>query len=172
VWALAGAEIEMLAGEPREAERELRRAYETLEAMGESGVRAVVAAMLASALCAQGRDEESWELVRLTEKIADPADVFPQVLERTTRARLLVRANEPERAEEVAREALALAATTDCVSLHADGRVALATALAHSGRHDEARELLEEARAIHEAKGNVVAATRLAESLVTEPQPL
>jgi tetratricopeptide (TPR) repeat protein len=169
VWALFGAEIELLAGDPPAAEAELQRAYDTLEAMGESGARAVVAAMLASALCTQGRDDESWEFVRLTEEIAEPGDLFPQVLERTTRARLLVRQNELERAEEVGRESLVLAGATDCLALHADARVALATVLAHSGRVEEAGELLDEARAIHEAKGNLVAAGRLAGSLVKLP---
>jgi class 3 adenylate cyclase/tetratricopeptide (TPR) repeat protein len=172
VWALFGAEIELLAGDPPAAEAELQRAYDTLEAMGESGARAVVAAVLAHALCVQERDDESWELVGLTEEITDPSDLFPQVLERTTKARLLVRQNAAGPAEEIAREALALAESTDCLALHAHARLALATALSHSGRHDEARELLDQARAIHEAKGNVVAAEHVAESLVTLPQPL
>ena len=171
VSALYGAEIELLAGDPPAAESELRRAYETLEAMGESGTRAVVAALLAFALCSQERDDESWALIELAEEITDPGDLFPLVLERTTRARLLARQGATGPAEEMARDALALAATTDCVSLHAHTRLALATALAQAGRHDDARELIDQARAIHQAKGNLVAAERVA-ALVALTQPL
>ena len=51
--SLVGGEIETLAGDPAAAERELRRGYDTLERMGERGLRSTLAAFLARAIAAR-----------------------------------------------------------------------------------------------------------------------
>ena len=58
VRSFAPAAVELLAGDADAAADELRWAYDTLEAMGERGVRATVAAFLARAQVAAGRHEE------------------------------------------------------------------------------------------------------------------
>jgi len=170
--ALAGADIELLAGDLDAAGRELRLGYEMLEEMGESGVRGVVAAYLAAVLLEQGQDAAAEEFASIATDIAEEDDIVVQILQRVTRARILVRSGALEVAESLAREALELAAPTDFPAMQADARVALATVLSQGGRDDEARELLEQARRIHEEKGNVAAARRLGEPLVRLPDPL
>jgi class 3 adenylate cyclase/predicted ATPase len=163
---LQGGEIELLAGDLDAAERELRLGYEMLQEMGESGVRGVVAAYLAAVLLEQDKDEAAEQFVSISVDVAENDDIVAQILWRTTKTRLLVRRGEVERAESLAREALELASETDFPAMQADARVALANVLAHSGQDEAAQGLLEEARRIHEQKGNVAAAKRLAESLL------
>ena len=57
--------VEMLAGDPAAAERELRRDFEALSAMGERYVLSTVAVELARAVGAQGRQEEALGLTRV-----------------------------------------------------------------------------------------------------------
>ncbi|MBD0338101.1 MAG: AAA family ATPase [Thermoleophilia bacterium] len=167
VTALLGAEIELLAGDAEAAERELRAAYRTLEAMGETGNRAVVSAQLALVLAAQGRDDEAWRFARLAGEIGELGDAFAAVLERSARARLLTRADELGRAAESAGEALSLAEATDCPNLRTTAALALAEALAAGGDLEQSRSLLERARAAFEAKGNLVESNRVAALLVS-----
>ena len=163
---LDGAQIEILAGDLEAAERELRLGCSMLEEMHESGVRAVIAAHLAAVLCEQGKDEEAGSVLEIAARIAEEDDLASQVVQCTTRARLLVRAGDAERAEPAAAKAVELAEPTDFPALQADAYVALATVRAYAGADDEARRLLERAHAVHDDKGNVVAAARLAEALV------
>ena len=51
--------VEMLAGDPAAAEREIRPECEMLEGMGETYFLSTMAAMLARAVQEQGRDEEA-----------------------------------------------------------------------------------------------------------------
>src|SRR5205823_10352326 len=55
--ALNASDTELLAGDPEQAELLLRVAYKTLEAADETAIRTSVAAALAQALAAQGRDD-------------------------------------------------------------------------------------------------------------------
>ena len=58
-------DIEMLAGDPAAAEAELREACTVLEQLGEKGFLSTRAALLAHALCAQGRYEEAEPFIDL-----------------------------------------------------------------------------------------------------------
>ncbi|MBA2331484.1 MAG: hypothetical protein H0V94_01670, partial [Actinobacteria bacterium] len=69
-------------------------------------------------------------------------------------------------AERLAREAVAKAAGTDYLNLHGDALARLADVLRLAGRDGEAATAALEAGVLYEAKGNVVAARRLA---VTAP---
>jgi tetratricopeptide (TPR) repeat protein len=170
VTALLGAEIEVLAGDGDGAERELRTAYETLEAMGESGARAVVSASLALVLADEGRDDEAWHFTRLAEEIGEPGDAFAEVLVGTAAARLHLRTGQQERAEARARQALELAQSTDSPMLQTTALRALAAVLESAGEAAEARMLLERALQVFEEKGNLVEARRLAAVLANASQ--
>ena len=161
VTALLGAEIELLAGEPAAAERELRQAYETLAAMGESGARGVVSAALALVLADQARDDEAWRFVELAEEISEQDDAFAAPLERAARARLLARREDLAGAEGVARRGVELAQATDSPMLQVTALLALAEVV---GPVDpaERRSLLERALHVCQAKGNVVEERRVA----------
>jgi class 3 adenylate cyclase/tetratricopeptide (TPR) repeat protein len=158
-----GAQIELLGGDLAAAERELRKADETLEAMGERGVRSTLAGFLADVLCALGKDDEAEQLVSFTEEEASAADVVPQVVWRRVRGRLLARSGDRDRAVELAREAVERAGSTDYLDLRADTLLALAEILAAAGRKEERASTLIEAKHLYDRKGNTVSARRVAE---------
>ena len=168
VGTIFAAEIEMLADDAQSAEHELLYGYRTLEAMGDTGVRAVVAAYLADALWCQGRVEEATAYAAIAAEIADPADIAAQVFERATRARLLTASGDIALAETVAGEAVELAAPTDFLALQAAAALSLADVYLADGREREARAQVERARDLYNVKQNVVAARRLA-ARVAEP---
>src|SRR2546428_9358171 len=80
--------VEWLAGDPAAAERELRWGYESLGQMGAAAeVAPVLAALLAQALYAQGRDEEALRFSELSEEAAAPDDLSAHVQWRAGRRR-------------------------------------------------------------------------------------
>jgi len=158
--SLVPATVELLAGEPNAAVVELRTGYEPLEAMGELGVRSTLAAFLADALCAAGRYGEAEEFARVSEELAASDDLVPQIVWRCAKAKVLVQRGELDDAQALALEAEVLARQTDSADLLPTALESRADALSAAGRLDEAVPLLEEACALHERKGNVVAARR------------
>lgn len=145
--------IELLAGDPEAAERELRSGYETFEAMGETGILSTLAALLAEAVLAQGRDAEAEELTRTSEDAATEEDAASQIAWRTVRAVALSRRGELVEAERLARNAVALAAETDFLAMHADALVALGEVLLAAGDVTRAEGYAAEAALLYEAKG-------------------
>jgi class 3 adenylate cyclase/tetratricopeptide (TPR) repeat protein len=155
--SLVPGAVEMLAGEPAAAELELRSAYETLEAMGEKGVRSIVAAFLGEALYALGEYDEARRFAEISEHTAASNDVVAQILWRGTRAKLVARKGELELAEQIAREAVELAKQTDFLDLRGNACLSLAEVFRLAGS-DEERQALGQALQAFEQKGNVVAA--------------
>jgi class 3 adenylate cyclase/tetratricopeptide (TPR) repeat protein len=153
-------EIEMLAGDPAAAERELRQGFDVADELGEQGFRATAAAALAHALVAQGRLEEADHFAHESELSAAEDDIASQVLWRSARARILGASGAATNAEALAREALALVEQTDDVGMHADTLADLAEVLVSAGDGPGAAESLERAAVLYEAKGNAVAADR------------
>jgi class 3 adenylate cyclase len=151
--ALVPGTIEMLAGDPAAAERELRDGYATLEAMGEVGTRATIAAFLAEAVRAQGRLDDAEELTRLAEATSSREDVITEVTWRSVRARALAGRDQVE-AGVLAGEAWVAAKATDAPELQAAALKAQADVLAASGRDRESAEAVARARTILERKGN------------------
>jgi class 3 adenylate cyclase/tetratricopeptide (TPR) repeat protein len=153
-----GAQIELLAGDPERAARELREANATLEAMGERGVRSTLAGFLADVLCGLGEDDEADRLAAFTEEAAGSADVVPQVLWRRVRARMRARAGDHGTALALAEDAAERAAATDYLDFRADTLLALAEVQGSAGESDAASTALAEAKRLYERKGNIVAA--------------
>jgi tetratricopeptide (TPR) repeat protein len=95
------------------------------------------------------------------------------MLWRRSRAKLLAREGNLERAEALAREAVELAAKTDFLSDHADAFVDLAEIHALGGRRDQALAELEEAAKRYQLKGNLPSLERArsaaAELAITSP---
>jgi predicted ATPase len=150
--------VELLAGEPAAAERELRSGYGTLKEIGEMAWLSTVVAILAEAVYAQGRYDEAEALTRESEELAGSEDSLSQVLWRSVRAKVLARRGEAAEAERLAREAAALAETTDFLHLRWHAQMTLATVLHLAGRAVEAASVAEEAIRLADEKGNAVAA--------------
>jgi DNA-binding SARP family transcriptional activator len=161
---LAGI-VGLLAGDPAAAESHLRRGRAILEEMGDRSGLSTNAAMLAEAVLAQGRDEEALELTVQSEGAAAAEDLPVQVQWRGARAKALARRGELDAAEQLAREAVALAEQTDFLNLHANSLLDLATVLHHSRRLEDAAAAAAAAAALYERKGNLVVAEQ-ARSLV------
>jgi class 3 adenylate cyclase/tetratricopeptide (TPR) repeat protein len=170
--SLASGRVELLAGEPERAERELTRDYEALTAMGERYFLPLVAAHLAQALQAQGRQAEAVTLAIAAQGIADDDDVEAQALWRRVRAKALAGEGRLGEAELLARESVEILAPTDAPVMRADALVDLAEVL--HGATSDRQAALDEALGLYEGKGNAVAAARvraLLGSLVPDAAP-
>jgi tetratricopeptide (TPR) repeat protein len=161
-----GGEIELLAGDPAAAEREL-----DLDRLRMTGVKFHLsdrAAMVAEAVYLQGRYEGAERLTEMSEREAWPEDLSVEVLWRSVRAKALARRGAFEQAERFGREAVALAEKTDSIDqLQAGTRMDLAEVLLLAGRAGEAVPLVRESVELYERKENAVKAAR-ARALLTE----
>ncbi|HXV33385.1 MAG TPA: adenylate/guanylate cyclase domain-containing protein [Gaiellaceae bacterium] len=156
--------VELLAGEPAAAERELRRDFEELSEMGERYFLSTAAGELARAVYAQGRYDEAEELTRVAEELSADDDLTSQALWRSVRGKTLARRGLAGEAEELARAAVGLLEGTDALILQADALEDLAEVLALTAS-DGARECLTEALGRLERKDDVVSAERVRSSL-------
>lgn len=160
--------VEMLAGDPAAAERELRRDFAVLDAMGERYLLSTAAGGLAIALVSQGRVDEAASFAARAEELAAVDDVESQALWRAARARIAGRRGQAEEAERLAWDTVAAVAETSSPWVRSAALLDAAEALAGAGRADVAGSWLEEARRISVAKGDV-ATERLAIARLTAP---
>jgi len=149
--------IAMLAGDPATAETHLRLEYESLGQMGEKGILATTAALLAKAIAAQGqsRYDEAAHLITISRDAGADQDLSAQIIGQGLSARILAgRSHHPEAAE-LARSAVALAAQTDLLSEHADALLDLAHVHAAAGRVPDAHAAATQALHLYQRKGNL-----------------
>ena len=158
-WQMSGY-VESLAGDATAAERALREEYRALEQLQDMSYLATSAAYLADVLYDLGRDDEAVEMTRLTEQLAATDDVHAQVLWRSARAKALARQGQHAPALALAQEAARLAAPLDDWNTRAGALMDLAETMRTCGRSGETADVVEEARRLYEAKGNIVAAQR------------
>src|SRR5207247_1370965 len=133
-------DVELLAQAPAAAVHALQRQREALEAMGDRANLATCAAGLGEAMFEDDRYEEAEHWARTAEALASSDDVPTQFLWRSVRAKLLARAGDAAAAEALAREAVALADTTDSLNQRATAKLDLARVLRTCGRDELAAE--------------------------------
>ena len=150
--------VELLAGDAVAAEREFRRGYEALEALGGEMNVSPLAALLAQALEAQERPVEALRMTEASEQAARPDDLFAHVQWRTARAKALARLGRFGEAERLAREGVRLAEQTDFLIVRADALADLAEVLRRAGRADAGVPVIDDALVLYEAKGSTAAA--------------
>jgi class 3 adenylate cyclase/tetratricopeptide (TPR) repeat protein len=155
--SIDSASVELLAGDPEAALRQLEADDEALAAMGERYLRSSVAALMAQAELAAGHPQRADEYADRCRQLATPEDIEPQAAWRGVRARVLAAAGYIAEAESLARLAVDLTEQTDGLGMQAGALVDLAVVLAASGRIDEANQAASEAIRRYEQKGNVVA---------------
>jgi tetratricopeptide (TPR) repeat protein len=165
--AIAAGFIEAEAGNLIEAERNLRDGGER----GPNSVRndrAYVGPYLARVLCDQGRYQEALEEVTLLDNDARTSlDVDTNIYQLGARARAMAGIGQTDDAERLAREAVAIGATTDCLALHGDALSDLAHVLAATGKLEQAAIAAREAIRLYEAKGFTLAVDRAKTFLLT-----
>ncbi len=159
VQELLSGYIELMAGNPVAAEREMRAAAEGFREIGEGWFLSVTAVDLLRTIYEQGRYEDAFALLETVDETPGP-DCEWLVKRRGVPACLLARHGQIEEGERLAREGVAIAADSEFVVLHADVLLDLAEVLELAGRPEEAREATAEAVSIYERKGNVAAARK------------
>jgi predicted ATPase/class 3 adenylate cyclase len=153
--------VETLAGDPGRAVESLRTACEVLEEAGERAFLSTNAGYLAHALFALGDLAGAERYAALCAETTAVDDALSQTLWRSARAKLLAAAGEHDRAVEYAEDALRAFADDEDINTRADRLTDLAHVLAASGRDPEAAAAaLDQALALYERKGNLVAARR------------
>jgi ATP/maltotriose-dependent transcriptional regulator MalT len=158
----AGA-VELLAGDPAEAERLIRRDVAELERMGAAYLLSTTTALLAQAVAAQGgRDAEAAELVEAGQRVTGDEDVDSAVLLACVRSGLLVRGGDAEAGAAEARRATALLDGADSPVIRAEALLALAQACDAAGDAAAASAARERAAGECRAKGYLVAVERAA----------
>jgi class 3 adenylate cyclase/tetratricopeptide (TPR) repeat protein len=154
-------EIELLAGDPAASERILRELCEQLERAKDFSHLASRASDLAEALVEQGLLEEADEWTHVAERHAATDDLNAQMMWRPVRARIHARRDEFGIAERLAREAVALADSTDDLNRRAKAQRDLGEVLRLAGNGSDAAFAFERALEIYEQKGNLVGVTQV-----------
>ena len=149
---------ELINGHPDRAESELRSEYDRLGEYGETGYRSSVAALLAAAILAQGRNEEAADMAEAALVLSEPDDVDPQVRARTVLAHVLVGRGALSDAHRLACEAADLASTTDFVVLRGEALLALAEVSGSIGDRIGMGDALRDALDLFARKENLVQA--------------
>ncbi len=157
--------VELLTGDPYAAERELRRGYDAVRDMGESGWLSTIAGFLAQALYAQGRFGEAEDFARISQETAGADDVYSQVIGRSVRAKVACRRSALDEGEGLGAEALALAMATDCLQLQGDALMDAAEIAGLARRQEQAVSRIHEALRLYEQKGSLVSSRRAKDEL-------
>ena len=143
--SLSRGPIEILAGRPDDAARELQAAYDTLKGMGEQNFITTVGAYLAEAVRRQGRLDDALGLAAEAAAGAAEDDVPTQVAWRSTRAKGLLEPASAEEATRLAAEAVELANGTDDLAMQGDALLDEAEVLGRHGTTANARASAEAA---------------------------
>jgi class 3 adenylate cyclase/tetratricopeptide (TPR) repeat protein/ketosteroid isomerase-like protein len=152
--------IDLLDADIAGAETRLRGAYDGLREHGLGVDAAQAAAYLGRALLALGRAAEAERLSEESEALAGD-DLQVAIAWRGVRAEALARRGEHERAIELARAAVDLAAGTDGLLHHANARLTYSAALRAAGRDAEADAEQRRAIELWESKGATLLAERV-----------
>ena len=161
--------VELLAGRPEASERHVREGLAILEPTGEKSELSTLTAILAEATYRQGRFDEALDLALQSEAATAPDDLTTRVQLRGAKAKALAGQGRVAEAADVAREAAALAATTDFLNLRGEALLSLGEVLAAAGNPDGAAEVAHQAGELFERKGNLVAGARAREFLEAVP---
>src|SRR5262249_31549837 len=134
---------------------------DSLEQAGERSFLSTATGYLAQALYAVGDLEAAENRAASAAKLGASDDALTQTLSRQVRAKVLAARGRHAEAEEVAREAIALANATDLLNIQADAYSDLADVLVlGGGKVRQAGTALGEALTRYERKGNVVMTER------------
>jgi class 3 adenylate cyclase/tetratricopeptide (TPR) repeat protein len=149
------ARAEMVAGDFRQAEDELRVGYGTLKQMGERGFLSTVAAVLAVVLCEQGRHEEAAPYAQEARELGAADDLTTQLFWRCGQAEVLASRGEIEQARQLIQEGQVLIDGTDSTDDRAVALLSRAAVEKAADNRDGARTALDQAIGLFEAKGDI-----------------
>jgi predicted ATPase/class 3 adenylate cyclase len=163
------------AGDWERGEQALREGCDLLEQMGDKSFLSTAAAYLGEALYRQGQFDEAERQSRISEELGSSDDRLNEASWRALRAKVLAARGELGPAEALAREAVAIAETTDYFEVAAGAWLDLAEILHASGNTRDTALAAQEALTRYEEKGNLVGslrATKLLHLGDTPSQPI
>jgi tetratricopeptide (TPR) repeat protein len=160
-----------MAGNLEGAEAEIRTGYGILVRLGESGGRSTAAVNLARVLVTANRPEEAEDFLRISEETAAGDDLATQVPLRLIRAKLQAERGQPDEAESLIGEALALLEGTDDLEARAEALLTLARVLGGTQKTPRAVAAVEEAVRLCDQKGNLILG-REAHELLSQLAPI
>jgi predicted ATPase/class 3 adenylate cyclase len=144
--------IEFIAGDYETAERIWRQGFEVLRRMGEKAYLSTSAALVAHALCRQGRFEEAGGFIRASEAAADPSDIASQVTWRSGKALILANDGRTEDALRLLDDAVLLCEPTSYLDTTAETLVIRAEVRMEAGDSPGAAKDLRQAIDLAERK--------------------
>jgi predicted ATPase/class 3 adenylate cyclase len=158
---LAGARwyagsVELLAGNPRGAELEVRAALEHSEAQELHEQFPERTALLAEALLRQGNVGEAIRHTETTERCASDDDVFNQVAWRRIRGHALAHQGRGDDAIALVTEAIELAARTDSLDMHGEALLTVARTERLLQKNHNAERAAADAAMLFDRKRNTV----------------
>jgi tetratricopeptide (TPR) repeat protein len=160
-WAgssMMDAEYETFAGDYQRGYDSVAEGRAALAETAETGYLATVVGYQGHMSLLLGRHEDALRFADEADAMGKPDDFEPHSRARLIRAHVLARRGDVAAAAEQLAEAAALIEPNDFVILHLELALARAEVARLAGRTDEAREALERATAIAEAKGHALAA--------------
>jgi DNA-binding SARP family transcriptional activator len=167
-WASQeSARIELLAGDPAAAVALAEEGCRLLEQAGARSLLSTGACYLASALYALERLDEAQAWATEGAELGGSDDVVTQILSRRVRGKVLARTGQHNEGEVLAREAVAIAETTEAPIHQADAYADLAEVLECTGRRTEATAALQQALERYERKEALVPARYIHKRLTT-----
>jgi DNA-binding SARP family transcriptional activator len=150
--------IELSNDRLESAEAALRTSCETCMQLNEPALLASRAAELADVLYAEGRYAETSTWVETSREHAGREDLDAESSWRSVEAKLRAREGAFADAEELAREAVEIAASTDKLNHRAKTLLDLAEVLRLADRDGDAHDLVRDSVRLYELKGNTAAA--------------
>ncbi|HUE59208.1 MAG TPA: AAA family ATPase, partial [Acidimicrobiales bacterium] len=150
--------VELVAGQPAEAEQLLRRAYDGFSARGVSADAAQAAALLARTMLAQNRIDNAIALSAESERFAG-VDLKAAMAWRAVRAEALALKGQIPEALELARSAVALVEPTDALLDRAEAHLSLSVVMRAAGDKSGAERESFCAIEAYEKKGATALAT-------------
>ena len=148
-------QIARLEGDHQAAIGHLSRALADMQARRMDSYVSGLAPELARELCGAGRHDEARPLAELGRRLAGENDIWSQTGWRQAQALLESNAGNQGEAERLAREAIALADTTDALNIQADALCDLAEVLRAANKTMDAADALEQALERYERKKNL-----------------
>jgi tetratricopeptide (TPR) repeat protein len=154
-------------GDPAAVARALLPATDELRELGETALLSVEIGELADAYYELERFDDAEAAIGESERLAQPADLYPQVTWRRVRAKLLARQGEGDEALRLVNEAIDLARAVDALEVLGDAYRDLAEVERVLGHELSAKTALERAVETYDRKGLQPMAVRSRQELKT-----
>jgi tetratricopeptide (TPR) repeat protein len=162
-------EIAALEGDHEAAARHMQEVCALLENEGWTAYLSTYAPKLGRSLCYLGRYDEAEPLAQQGRELGDEHDVVTQMLWRQVQGLVLASRGDYAEAEQLVRDAIAIADRTDALNHQGDARCDLAEVLERAGRAADAKATLAQALERYERKRNLAMVAQIRQRMTAMP---